>query len=52
MVNAKYYQRQALEALWSRTDRSVGYLYLDKKLSDECISELRDIQPDNSMKWR
>lgn len=51
MVSAKYYQRQALEALWSRSDRSCGFLYLAKDLSDECISELRDITQDNSSKW-
>lgn len=51
MVNMRYYQCKALEQLYSRTDKSVGYLFFDKNLSEECITEIRDIQQDNSKRW-
>lgn len=51
MTNAKQFQAMMLYQLYSQKDKEQNFLYLADNIADEYLEEIKDLKPDDGVKW-
>lgn len=52
LSNERYWKSTAIYYLYSQKNKEENYLWFNPDITDESISEIRDMRPDDSSKWR
>ena len=51
LTNEKYWKSTAIYYLYAQKNKQEGYLWLYPEISEEHLSEIRDMKPDETSKW-
>lgn len=52
LTNEKYFKSTLIYYLYSQKNKQENYLYFNPTISEETLAEFKDVQPDNTSKWR